>query len=75
MDTKICLHCNQEKSLESYGTFKNRDNSIGYRNVCRECQNKQRREREGKQKQAGKLKILNQKGRYIICYLRNKSKN
>jgi len=58
LDTKICLHCNQEKSLESYGTFKNRDNSIGYRNVCRECQNKQRREREGKPKTARKTQNI-----------------
>jgi len=48
LDTKICLHCNQQKSLESFGTFKKRNGEKDYRNVCKECQNKQRRENEGK---------------------------
>lgn len=40
---KICLHCKQEKPDNCYGMFKNRDGTKGYRNVCKTCQNKQRK--------------------------------
>lgn len=43
MSLKICLHCKKEKPDNLYGTFKNRDGTTGYRNVCKECQNKQRK--------------------------------
>jgi hypothetical protein len=38
---KICLHCNLEKPLGEYSKYKNRDGTHSYRNVCKECKNKQ----------------------------------
>lgn len=34
---KICIHCNQEKDIDNFGTYKKRSGEIGYRNVCKQC--------------------------------------
>lgn len=40
---KICIKCNTERDIEEFPPYKKRNGEKGYRNVCRECFNKQDR--------------------------------
>jgi DNA-binding transcriptional MerR regulator len=41
--TKKCIKCDIEKELEEYPQYKKRNGEKAYRNVCRNCMNKQDR--------------------------------
>ncbi len=44
MSTKVCFHCELEKTLEKFPKYKKRDGTHSYRNVCQECFLKQSNE-------------------------------
>ncbi|MGE5437041.1 MAG: hypothetical protein ACM3O3_07415 [Syntrophothermus sp.] len=46
---KVCNSCGIEKDIEEYSKFKQRDGSQSYRNVCKSCRYRQRKNNKGKE--------------------------